>query len=559
MDHTKALEYINDTKKLGIKPGAETTKRLLAVLGDPQNRLNAIHIAGTNGKGSTGAFIERGLIYNGYKVGRYFSPAVSDPRETLTVNGAAISPEEFAEAVTAVKNAAKISGTEPTSFEIETAAAFYWLDKKKCDITVIEAGMGGGLDATNTVKKILAVITPIAIDHSKFLGNTVEEIAQEKAGIITGAAVSSPQTDSVKRILEKRGDITYANAPENVIYFPDRTVFDYKNNKNINIPLLGKNQAENAALAIEALERLGTMGYNIRIENAFEDTIWHYRFEKLSEEPLVFADAAHNPHGALSLAENIGLYRGNRSLALVTGVLADKDYRKMAEIMGPLADKVYTVTPKSPRALSSQELCSAYAPYADCEAAEDIASALDKAARYEMIVIFGTFTIMNDVYEYYRGDSMYGALLNNGKFKKAMMKINASETDRRFCRHGIEHSLDVARIAYIIALEKGLKIDRDIIYTAALLHDIGRADEGEKHNVSSANAAREIMAQCGYDKDTIDLVASAILRHREKSSGATDLGDILSIADKTSRLCQYCGARKECRWKEENKNKYILR
>ncbi len=558
MKYSEALEYIDKAGSLGIKPGLETMERLLSAMGSPHKRLNAIHIAGTNGKGSTGAFIEAGLISNGYKTGRYFSPAIVDKREALTVNGIPISREDFAAGITEVKKAAEISGTKPTAFETETAAAFYWLDKQNCDITVIETGMGGRLDATNTVDKILAVITPIALDHRGFLGDTIEKIAGEKAGIITGTAVSSPQEDSVREILDKKGGITYAHAPENIVYKPDRTIFDYKGHKNIEIPLLGKNQAENAALAIEVLEKLNTMGYVLNTEAPFEKMVWHFRFERLADKPLVFADGAHNPHGAKSLAENIALYREGRSLAFVTGVLADKDYKKIAEITGHLADKVYTVTPDSPRALDAEALRAEYSKYTDCESAKSVKDALNKALDYEMTVIFGTFTIMKDVYRYFRGDGMYGSILNSKKFQRAMKNIEEAEADRRYCRHGIEHSLDVARIAYIISLEKGLDIDKDIIYAAALLHDIGRAEREEEHNISSARMAREIMTECGYDEAAIEKVADAILGHREKSGSAESLSDILSLGDKTSRLCMYCKARNDCRWKEENKNKFVL-
>lgn len=153
---------------------------------------------------------------------------------------------------------------------------------------------------------------------------------------------------------------------------------------------------------------------------------------------------------------------------------------------------------------------------------------------------------------------MYNSVLNNLKFKKYMSEIEKKEKGRKFCGHSIEHSLDVARIAYIISLEKGLGIDKDIIYTAALLHDIGRCRSSEEHNVSSAALAEEIMAECGYDSKAVGLVCNAILRHRHKSANAESLGDILSIADKTSRRCWSCGARKECYWKDEDKNSFLI-
>lgn len=401
MIYNEALEYINNAGGRGIRPGLDTMERLLSAMGEPQKKLNNIHIAGTNGKGSVGAFIAEGLIANGFSVGRYFSPALLEEREILSYNNVPISPEEFAQAVCRVKRAEEISGTKPTSFEIETAAAFYWLNKRRCDFTVTETGMGGRLDATNIADNIVAVITPIALDHMSFLGNTIEEIAEEKAGIIRDICISAPQEKSVRGILEKKGDVLFCGQAENIRYENDRTLFDYKDYRDIEIPLLGRNQTENAVLAIEVLEKLRDMGYNIKIGNIFKNTKWPFRFEKLRDKPLVFADGAHNTQGAWSLAENIRLYRGNRSLALVMGVLADKDYRKMAEAVAPMADKIFTVTPDSPRALDRdilKEVCAEYTDAVSC----DTATAVKRAMEYEMAVIFGTFTIMKAVYEIFR-------------------------------------------------------------------------------------------------------------------------------------------------------------
>ncbi len=398
MDYCEALEYISSAGDLGIRPGLDNINRLMSAMGEPQKGLNAIHIAGTNGKGSVGAFIAQGLMNKGYSVGRYFSPSVFDIRETVTYNNIPISKEEFASAVTAVRNAALSSNTYPTSFEIETAAAFYHLKSKGCDYTVIETGMGGRSDATNTVEKILAVITPIALDHTAFLGDTIEDIAYEKAGIIKGTAISAPQSPAVAEVLKRSGDIIFAGKAENVTYEYDKTIFDYKEHKGIEIPLLGVEQAENAALASEVIERLA--GFS---SDDLKGTVWHCRFERLKQEPCVFADGAHNPHGAEALAKNIKLYGGNKKTAFVTGVLKDKDHEKMAEITGPLAQKVYTVTPESPRALSADILRDTYSRYTSAEKADSIEEALKKAMEYEMVVIFGTFTIMKDAYKYLRG------------------------------------------------------------------------------------------------------------------------------------------------------------
>lgn len=395
MNYDEALEYIRGAGDISL--GLETMERLMSAMGDPHKGLNAIHIAGTNGKGSVGAFIEAGLMHRGYSVGRYLSPAIFDERDIITYNGVPISREDFASAVAKVKNAADKSDTEPTPFEIETAAAFYYLKNRKCDYTIIETGMGGRLDATNVVDKILAVITPIGLDHTAFLGSTIEEIAAEKAGIIKGRAISALQSEGVRKILtDKSGEIIFSGKAENIMYKPDRTIFNYKSYKNIEIPLLGINQVENAVLAIEVLEKI--CGF---ATEDFKSTVWRCRFEKIGDN--IFADGAHNPQGAEALAENIRLYCRGKRIAFVTGVLRDKDYCKMAEITGPLAEMVYTVTPDSPRALEAKALKNVYSRYTRAEATDSIENALDRSMDYDIVIVFGTFTIMKSVYKYLRG------------------------------------------------------------------------------------------------------------------------------------------------------------
>ncbi len=405
MTYKEALDYIAENSANKIIPGLSNMERLCALLGNPEKKVKTIHIAGTNGKGSVGAFIAEALIQNGYNVGRYSSPAVLNKRDTLTYNSSIISENELADTVERVKNIIKDSDCKPTVFELETAIAFYWISQKKCDFAIIETGMGGRLDATNTTDKVLSVITPIAIDHTKFLGNTIEEIALEKAGIIKDTAVSAQQLPSVSKILENASsNITFAQRPQNIKYSTDKTIFDYKGYNNIEISMLGKYQTENAALAIEALEKLNEMGYTVNnIPKSIKNACWCCRFQLISKSPLVIIDGAHNPHGIKALSENTRLYFKHKDVVFITGVLKDKDYEAMAEIMAPLAFKIFTIQSDSPRALSAKEYAKAISKYnKNVIAANSIREAVFSALEYENILVFGSLSFMGEIYDCFK-------------------------------------------------------------------------------------------------------------------------------------------------------------
>lgn len=561
MTYKESLNYIKENSKNKIIPGLENMEKLCSLLGDPERKIKTIHIAGTNGKGSVGAFIEEGLIKNGYNVGRYTSPAVLNYRDILTYNKKRISEEEFASVTSEVKSILENSDCKPTVFELETAIAFYWLSKKNCDFAIIETGMGGRLDATNVTDKILAVITPVSVDHTKFLGNTIEEIASEKAGIIKDTAVSAQQEPSVKEVLRaKSNDITFASTPENIIYSNDKTTFDYKSYKNVEITMLGKFQAENACLAIEVFEKLNKMGYNItNIENSLINAQWHCRFEKISSDPLIIIDGAHNPHGVKALKENTELYFKNRDVVFITGVLKDKDYSKMAEIIAPLAKRIFTIESDSPRALSAEDYAKAISRYnKNVTACKSIKEAVNSALEYDNILVFGSLSFMGEIYNCFNETmERYNRIKEHSLFNEIINIINDKEKTRIFCKHGTDHCLDVARIAYILSLENNLNIKKDIIYATALLHDTGRAFEDDDHDKKSAEISEEILADCGYSQSEIQEIISAILNHRKDTSKLKNLSDIICKADKLSRQCYSCKAQKECYWQEERRNKNI--
>ncbi len=405
MTYENAIEYINKSSENKIIPGLDNMKKLCTLLGNPEKKIKTIHIAGTNGKGSVGAFISEGLIKNGYNVGRYISPAVLDYRDKLTYNNKWISEEELTETVSEVKSLIEQSDCKPTVFELETAIAFYWLNKKNCDFAVIETGMGGRLDATNITDKIIAVITPIALDHTKFLGNTIEEIAKEKAGIIKNIAVSASQQPPINEILQKHSkEIIFTAKANNITYNIEKTTFDYKNYKNIEISMPGKFQVENACIAIETLEEINNMGYKIKnIPSSIKNAQWNCRFQIISKKPLIIIDGAHNPHGALALRDNIELYLKNKEIVYITGVLKDKNYDKIAEITAPYASKIFTIQSESPRALSAEEYSKVISKYnKNVTACAEIREAVKLALEYENILVFGSLSFMREIYNIFK-------------------------------------------------------------------------------------------------------------------------------------------------------------
>lgn len=312
-----------------------------------------------------------------------------------------ISEEELASTVNEIKELIENSDCKPTIFELETALAFYWLNKKNCDFAVIETGMGGRLDATNVTDKILSVITPIAIDHTKFLGNTIEEIAKEKAGIIKDIAISSAQHPQVQKILENNGSVTFVKNIDikDIRYDIDKTTFDYKEHKNIEISMLGKYQVENACLAIEVLEKLNTMGYKINnIKDSIKNTQWLCRFHVINKKPLVIIDGAHNPHGVKALKKNIDLYLKNKDIVFITGVLKDKDYDTITKIMSPLAKKIFTIQSDSPRALSAVDYGKVISKYnKNVIPCTSIKKAVNSALKYDNILVFGSLSFMGEI------------------------------------------------------------------------------------------------------------------------------------------------------------------
>lgn len=385
----------------------DAMKNLCRALGNPQDKLRIVHIAGTNGKGSVGAFLQSILTYAGYKTGRFASPAVFSPMEILSIDGKEISVKEYNACMEEVNNAYKPEkGRAPTEFEKETAAAFLWFLEKKCDIVLMEAGMGGEYDATNIAdKKELCIITPVSMDHMSYLGDDIGEIARSKAGIIKSGCecVSAKQEYEAEYEIEKRcreKNVPLKFAGECVIH--DDGSFDYGEFKGIKPSLKGAYQPNNGALAAEAALALKKMGYNIgrkAIYTGIENAVWHGRFEVICREPLFIIDGAHNTDGIRALACSLDKYK-DRKKTFIIGVFADKEYDKMMSMIADKAEYIYTITPPSPRGLCAEKLAHTISKYNKNVCAADLDTAVKSAfERGNMIAAFGTLSVLKDIKE----------------------------------------------------------------------------------------------------------------------------------------------------------------
>lgn len=364
------MEYIEGTLWLGSRPGLDRVRELLRRLGDPQRSLKFVHVAGTNGKGSVCALLESVLRAAGCRTGLYTSPYLWRFNERMRVCGEAIGDEALARVVTRVAEAARGMADECTEFELITAAAFLWFAEARCDIVVLEVGLGGRLDATNVIDTPeCAVIANIGLDHTAILGGTVEQIAAEKAGIIKGGTVVSyAQTQSVAAVLAEKcaqtgASLTFADftAVESLTDSREGQTFTYQG-RPYAISLLGRHQLYNAATALTCVDALRRGGWDIPEEavgRGLTQAKWPARFEIVSREPFFVVDGGHNPQCVDTTAEALRRYFPHRRRVLLMGVLADKDWHAMVVALTPLAEAFVTVTPQSERALSAETLAQA--------------------------------------------------------------------------------------------------------------------------------------------------------------------------------------------------------
>lgn len=428
MDFLEAQNYLEKVRsQKGIVLGLDTMRHLMAKLNNPQDKVKFIQVAGTNGKGSTAAYLTSILSEAGIKVGRYTSPAVFSSTEQYFACGSCISEIEYAKGVTAVAEAAaSLDGETPTAFEQETALAFWYFAKKGCELAILEAGLGGDMDATNIVTTtVCSIITSISMDHCRILGNKISEIAAHKAGIIKpGAPVIciEQKEDAMEpiRAAAKAADTPLYEVHRDEVrqIFSDKreSIVFFREFENLHLKMLGSCQPENAALAVQAASVLSS-SYPIEkkhIYDGIEKTRWGGRFELHSGSPDIILDGAHNPDGIRRLRESVNQMFGAVPICYVCGVLADKDYEKEIEILFGRASNVFTVTPPSPRAMKSTDLKAAIKKrfsqlkVTSFDSEDGIEKAMEAAvSQNNPVVVCGTLTILARVKEWMkRNDRM---------------------------------------------------------------------------------------------------------------------------------------------------------
>lgn len=425
MNFTEAVSFISEAENYGIVPGLDSICRLCNELSDPQKKLKIIHIAGTNGKGSVGTFLNSILNEAGYRTARYVSPAVMDYLEKIQSDGKNISEEEFIFYTEKVKNAittiVEKGYPHPTVFEIETAIAFCFFADKNPDFVLLEVGMGGRSDATNIIESsILSIITSISLEHTKFLGDTTAKIAYEKAGIIkkNGNVVTISQNSDVTDVIinechKKSAQLKIAKIYNisDCLYIDGAQTFNYREYKNVKLRMLGKFQTENAAIAIDACEILNNLGYNILQENIYDGLYkaqWPGRFEIIRKcSPLFVIDGAHNISAAQRLRESIDIYFADRKISYIIGSFKDKNYTETAKITSRRADKIYTIKAPGKRGLDADELRETIRQFnSNVITADSIEDAVKRSLLDEsdIVIAFGSLSFLKEIKQYVNGE-----------------------------------------------------------------------------------------------------------------------------------------------------------
>ncbi|WP_073257198.1 bifunctional folylpolyglutamate synthase/dihydrofolate synthase [Caldanaerovirga acetigignens] len=427
MSYKEALEYIHGLTKFGIRLGLDRIKKLLEILGNPQEGIKILHVAGTNGKGSTCAMIDSILRAAGYRVGLYISPYLEVFNERIKVDGRNIPDDDIARLTEKVKNAVeemeKKGWSVPTEFEVVTALGFLYFKEQKVDFLVLEVGMGGRFDATNVITPLVSVITPISYDHQQYLGSTLTEIAREKCGIIKPgrATVTAPQDEEAMKVIEEtcsKLNSSLVKVEKEASYRlinwgVEGQTFDLKTSKHnyqqLKIRLLGDHQLDNAATAVVAVEALQRYGIDIpseAVRKGLEKARWPGRLEILKENPYVLIDGAHNIAGIRVLKEALLKYFPEKRIILVIGILSDKDYVDMLSEITPIADSIITTRPDSPRALSAAELAESIRKltfgktpevYESDDIEKAVKAALDMASSEDLVVFAGSLYLIGKV------------------------------------------------------------------------------------------------------------------------------------------------------------------
>lgn len=406
-------KYLEQLRLVGSRFGTDCEKELLSLLGNPQDKLRFIHVAGTNGKGSFCSMMSSVLQKQGYKVGLYTSPYIVVFNDRIRVNGLPIAEDDINDLFLRVRQKADTMKTPPSSFDFITAAAFLWFYETKCDIVVLEVGLGGRYDSTNVIKNsLLSVITGIAFDHTEILGDTIEKIAWEKAGIIKencpalyGGNNEKALAVIEKECEEKHSELTVKNPDLLKILSTtlDGTEFEF-DGKEYFIRLLGLYQPANAATVLEAIDVLRKHGFEISetaVKDGLSSAVWQARFEKIADEPVVLYDGGHNPQGVRAAVESVRAYFGDKKINLLVGILADKAHGEMAEELAKIADRVICIAPPSPRALPAEALAEEFCEAgANARAANSIKEGVKIALSYKKpVLVIGSLYSYNDVSE----------------------------------------------------------------------------------------------------------------------------------------------------------------
>lgn len=424
MNIREANSYLEELSLLGSNPGLSRITDLCDRLGNPQDELKFIHVAGTNGKGSVCTYIYNIVLASGMKAGMFTSPAVMEYRERYKINGRNVSQAALCRALEEVKKCADEMtaqmGDGPTLFEVETALAFMLFREAGCEVVVLECGMGGESDSTNVIKaSILSVITSISMDHTAFLGRNIEQIAKQKAGIIKpkGHVVIIEQPSDAMNVIKakcslQKADLTivYKDDIKNSKWGLKTSSFDYGKHKHLKINMSGMHQTENAALAVAAVTALRKEKIKIEdsaIEAGLLNSMWPGRFEIISRKPLFIIDGAHNEDAAKRLAASVDYFFHNEKEAgnviFIYGVLADKNYDAISKIMAPYASHIITVTPPdNPRALPAADLAANVSKYNSMvTTASSVTEALEMAyllaSDDAAIIAFGSLSYLGEI------------------------------------------------------------------------------------------------------------------------------------------------------------------
>lgn len=422
MNYSEAMNFIANTSRFGMNFGLSRVEKMLELLGNPQNKIKCIHIAGTNGKGSTTAMIASILKEEGYTVGMYTSPYLEEFEERIQINGVNIPKERLAELVSKIQKVSEeivtLGFDNPTQFEIITAIMFLYFSEENVDYAIIEVGLGGRLDATNVIDPVLVVITSISYDHMNILGETIEEIAGEKCGIIKNSpVVTYPQVEEAMKVIEEK----CKEKSVQLIKTSESSIKEVIINKNDNIQniklevgselkeykltLIGKHQVKNAMVVLNAIEVFKTLGGSVKEESikaGLENVRWIGRMERLNKNPIVVIDGAHNIDGIRTLKESVKEYFSYNKLILILGILGDKQVKEMVNTIGSLGEDIILTEPHNERA-ESLEVMESYLKeenknvYKIMNYREAYEKALDLANEDDLILICGSLYMVGDM------------------------------------------------------------------------------------------------------------------------------------------------------------------